>query len=197
LFELVTESLAAGRCQRHVLFDGVEQVSYQNVLELWQHSEDFRLWYTAILQACPFESFRWETPPITRESLSRSFEFVLVDAPEINITADLSPFREHFDAHGEEGVIAFENLGGDALMVVPTPLADHAGYGHLAAFIRSAPAQQIDALWRKVADVVGDRLGDQPLWISSAGGGVAWLHVRLDSSPKYYAYAPYKSAPVI
>ncbi|MGI9175867.1 MAG: DUF6940 family protein [Rhodothermales bacterium] len=25
------------------------------------------------------------------------------------------------------------------------------------------------------------------MWLSTAGGGVSWLHVRLDSRPKYYA----------
>jgi hypothetical protein len=194
VFKLTTHIEMNGRCQRHVLFDGVEQVSYQIVLELWHYSEDFRHWYTHILESCPFESFRWETPPISSETLARPFEFVLVDAPEINIAADLSPFQEHFSANGDEGVITFENIGGDALMVVPTPLDEDSSYSHFAAFIRNAPAEQIDELWRKVGEAVSKRISDQPLWLSTAGGGVAWLHVRLDSRPKYYAYEPYKAA---
>lgn len=187
-----------GRCQRHVLFDGVEHVSFQSILDLWQHSNDFRHWYTGVLQSCPYDVFRWETPPISSETLGRPFEFVLVDAPEINIAADPSPFQEHFSAKkdqrdkADEGVITFENLGGDALMVVPTPLAGHSPYSHFAAFIRNAPAEQIDKLWRRVGEAVSKRLSDQPLWLSTAGGGVAWLHVRLDVRPKYYVYEPYK-----
>jgi hypothetical protein len=30
------------------------------------------------------------------------------------------------------------------------------------------------------------------LWLSTAGMGVSWLHVRLDSSLKYYGYKPFK-----
>jgi len=30
-------------------------------------------------------------------------------------------------------------------------------------------------------------------WLSTSGLGVGWLHVRLDSRPKYYTYEPYKS----
>jgi len=41
---------------------------------------------------------------------------------------------------------------------------------------------------------VRQRLGERRLWISTAGGGVAWLHVRLDSSPKYYGFRPYAVA---
>ena len=38
-----------------------------------------------------------------------------------------------------------------------------------------------------------DRVNEIPVWLSTAGGGVAWLHVRLDDRPKYYSYAPYKN----
>ncbi len=37
------------------------------------------------------------------------------------------------------------------------------------------------------------RVGDRPTWLSTAGHGVAWLHVRLDTRPKYYRYTPYVS----
>jgi hypothetical protein len=36
------------------------------------------------------------------------------------------------------------------------------------------------------------RVSAKPVWLSTAGGGVAWLHVRLDDRPKYYAHAPYR-----
>jgi Family of unknown function (DUF6940) len=29
-------------------------------------------------------------------------------------------------------------------------------------------------------------------FFSTAGAGVAWLHVRLDDRPKYYGYPPYR-----
>ena len=31
------------------------------------------------------------------------------------------------------------------------------------------------------------------LWLSTHGKGVAWLHVRIDDSPKYISYIPYKN----
>ena len=30
------------------------------------------------------------------------------------------------------------------------------------------------------------------LWLSTHGKGVAWLHFRIDDSPKYISYIPYK-----
>jgi hypothetical protein len=77
--------------------------------------------------------------------------------------------------------------------VVPCPLADEETYAHLATFVRAAPETQRHALWVEVSLAMSRRLGDRPVWLSSAGGGVAWLHVRLDDTPKYYAYRPYRT----
>ena len=34
------------------------------------------------------------------------------------------------------------------------------------------------------------RIDSNPLWLSTLGLGVAWVHIRLDRTPKYYQYAP-------
>jgi len=109
---------------------------------------------------------------------------------------DPSAFAEHFGSQTD--VVTFDNLGGDATMIVPCP-RDPSGrvdaYGHLTSFLREAPAPQRDALWREVGRAARARLGDRPSWINTAGFGVAWLHVRLDSQPKYYRFDPYRQLP--
>jgi hypothetical protein len=61
---------------------------------------------------------------------------------------------------------------------------------HLAAFVRSASADVIDDLWSSVGRAVARRRAAKPdpVWISTAGLGVYWLHVRLDDRPKYYRH---------
>jgi hypothetical protein len=78
---------------------------------------------------------------------------------------------------------------------VPAPRADRAHYGHLAAFVRGAPPDQVDAFWAEVARAARSRVSSEPLWISTAGLGVAWPHLRLDSRPKYYRHAAYHKPP--
>jgi hypothetical protein len=90
------------------------------------------------------------------------------------------------------GVVEFPNLGRDAIMVVPCPIGAASKYGHLAAFIRQAPESQKHALWEVVGEAMERRLGKSPVWLSTAGAGVSWLHVRLDDRPKYYGYGPYR-----
>ena len=79
-------------------------------------------------------------------------------------------------------------------MVAPTPgnEDDAVTYSHLAAFVRTAPVAQIDELWKLVAmEYVKSINSDHAVWLSTDGTGVPWLHVRLDSIPKYYSYGPF------
>jgi hypothetical protein len=115
---------------------------------------------------------------------------VLLDSPGLARRPDRQAFAEHF-AGAEAGVAVFPNLGGDAIMVVPCPVAEPSAYGHLAAFVRLAPEAQRHALWQAVGKAMARRVGPSLVWLSTAGAGVSWLHVRLDDRPKYYGYEPY------
>jgi len=170
-------------------------VSYSNVLRAWQHDEAFRTFFISLLAESNSSCFRWETPAISRITADRDFEFVLIDAPGLDVNPDIQTFAEYFPSPGSrESVVTFPNLGKDAILVVPCPVGPPSAYGHLAAFIRSAPEAQKHDLWRSVGIAMEARLGSNPIWLSTAGMGVSWLHVRLDSRPKYYGFAPYRRA---
>jgi hypothetical protein len=81
------------------------------------------------------------------------------------------------------------------VLVAPAPRGPAPAYGHLAAFTRRASAAQNHALWRTVGVVLERQIGAEPVWLSTAGGGVSWLHVRLDTRPKYYGFHPYTVYP--
>ena len=116
---------------------------------------------------------------------------MLLDSPRLDRRPDTEAFAEHF-AGAKTGIATFSNLGGDAVMVVPCQLTEPSAYGHLAAFVRHAPEPQRHALWQAVGEAMVRRVGAEPVWLSTAGAGVSWLHVRLDDRPKYYGYAPYR-----
>lgn len=173
-------------------------LTYRECLSHWQHNEAFRRFFSELLADSQFEAFRFETPSITKATLERGFEYVLVDAPEFSRRAsDPQAFGDYFrdDADAGDGVVVIDNLGKDTRLVVPVPQAADSAYGHLAAFVRQAPEMQQHAFWRRVAQAVNERLSNEPLWLNTAGDGVPWLHLRLDSRPNYYAYAPYRSQP--
>jgi hypothetical protein len=187
------EQLPGQRGIRIVLERSSSRVTYAEVIQQWQDDAGFRRFFNELLADAPFDAFRWETPPVTAATTTREFEFVLLDSPGLSRTPDKAAFAEHFVGAGMQTVIEFSNLGGDAVMIVPCPTGPLSAYCHLGAFVRQAPAPQQDALWQLVGAAMAQRLGARPVWLSTAGAGVAWLHVRLDDRPKYYGYAPYRA----
>ena len=103
---------------------------------------------------------------------------------------DGGAFAGHFRTDRE--VVTFGNIGGDALLVAPCPEGVGTDFSHLASFTKTASPSAQHALWTEVGDALTSRIGTRPIWLSTAGHGVAWLHVRLDSRPKYYSYEPYR-----
>jgi hypothetical protein len=188
---------AAGGARSYRLRDpDGRAVSRQVALARIAADSGFREQLTGILAAAPCEAFFWECPPTSNEHQERAFEFVLIDAPALaRVRADPSSFGAEFDRRPEADTHTFENLSGDAVLVVPAPRANPSAYAHLAAFLREAPSEQIDALWRAVALALEQRLSHAPLWLSTAGLGVPWLHIRLDSRPKYYRHTPFTKPP--
>lgn len=194
MLEAISEKLGDTTTRSLVHWEGA-RLSVQSVLDLCQSDHLFRSQFIDMLAASPFPAYFWEIPAITTSSLTQPFEFVLLEARTlITASPDIQAFQEHFVHEDKrDGIVVFDNLGHDATLIVPCPLASAEVYTHLAAFVRNAPASQKHALFKCIADEVLSRLSEQPLWLSTAGMGVYWLHVRLDSRPKYFRHTPYKS----
>ncbi|MEM1169305.1 MAG: hypothetical protein AAGJ08_09600 [Cyanobacteria bacterium P01_H01_bin.35] len=201
MFDATHEILNEGRIHKYTVTDNGKPISYGEVLNLWQSDSNFCSFFISLLSESPFSVYRWETPPITKDTVKRQFEFVLVNSPELASNPDTITFGNYFTTDDvNNGIVVFENLGKNAILVVPSPIDSNASpggtpfsaYSHLAAFIRYGLDAQKQALWRILGETVQQKISDNPVWINTAGGGVAWLHVRLDSRPKYYRYNLYK-----
>lgn len=192
MWNFQSELLADGCVTRVAVHLDSVPVSYRDVLKRWQADSDFRSMFIDLLAGSPYSAFRWETPPVTLASAGRSFEFVLIDSPGLARGVDVGAFAAHFNGEDACGVVEFQNLGKDAIMVAPCPRGPESAYGHIAAFLRHAPEAQKHALWQSVGAAMERRLCRKPVWLSTAGAGVSWLHVRLDDRPKYYGFQPYR-----
>ena len=189
-----TKQMSNGRIIKFAIENGSSPVSYADVIHQWQSDSNFRAFFIDLLLNAPFPAFRWETPPITTATANQPFEFVLLDSPDISIDPDPEAFSEHFVTMTQGGVVEFPNLGRDAILIVPCPDGPLSDYGHLAKYLRNSREHQQHLLWELVGAAMQRRISSEPVWLSTAGGGVAWLHVRLDDRPKYYGYAPYRNA---
>jgi hypothetical protein len=180
--------------ERWTLVDGSDEaLSFEAIVRGWRENESFRAFWCASLRTLAFDAYSWECPPVTEQTLSRDFECVFVSSPALaRMPQDPEAFAEHY--RPDRSVVTFGNLGGDAVLVAPCPGGDGSNYSHLASFVATAPAAQQDALWQAVGRAMEKRIGASPAWASTAGLGVAWLHVRLDDRPKYYRHTPYARA---
>lgn len=189
-----TEDVASGRKYR--LLENRLPLSFRELIRLLDCDGAFSDWYSRLLIDCSYDAFYWECPPVTRDNLDQEAEFVLVNAPTLaTVTADPAPFKSYFADQPGDDIVVFPNLGGDAVLIVPCPVVSYDAYPHLAAFIRRAPATQIRSLWQRTARAVVQNVTSTPRWLSTAGLGVPWLHVRIDTRPKYYSHVPYTRYP--
>lgn len=188
-----SEKLTGTNGLRFALARDSRPATVSEVLGAWSSDEEFRSFFNSLLANAPFDAFRWETPAVMSTTLANPFEFVLLDSPSLARRPDPEAFADFFHDNAS-AVVSFTNLGGDAIMIVPCPVVEPSAYGHLAAFVRLAPEAQRQSLWKLVGESAVRRIGSKPIWLSTAGAGVSWLHVRLDDRPKYYGYTPYRKS---
>lgn len=185
-----TTQLDNNTTKHHIENKGVT-LNYSEWIDSITTSDKAILRFNDVLKDSKYDAFFWEVKPVNKNALKEPFEFVLIQSNSLqNITADDSAFKKYF----KEGksVVNFPNLRGDAELIVPTPISDVTDYAHLSNFVRSADEKQIIEFWSNVAENYKEKIGVNTKWLSTSGLGVHWLHVRIDTRPKYYQHKEYK-----
>lgn len=188
------DTIEEGRSLKITISKQSTILRYAEVLKLWQKDEGFRDFFIDLISNLPFKGFFWETPPVTASDAGKKpFEFVVINSGILaNAKPNQAAFNTYFARATEDGIVTFTNIGNDATLVVPCPVDDPVKYTHIAAFIRTAPQEQKHALLKNIGEAVESQLSNSPLWVNTAGLGIYWLHIRIDSRPKYYRHMPYK-----
>jgi hypothetical protein len=161
-----------------------------------------------------FEAVFWECKPVSRNTLDNTiFEFIIISSVSLGKReVDTIPFEEHFIKAKESRVTSFKSTSGDAMLVVPCPPiitdlppattittnVDHPlqYMTHLASFMRFSDHDHIILLFKELGrsmkvvfrQLQEDDQSNTPIWLSTSGLGVSWLHIRLDLTPKYYTF---------
>ncbi|MEE8344520.1 MAG: hypothetical protein V3R35_04240 [Woeseiaceae bacterium] len=181
---------------RILIYQGEDPVSFGAYLKLLEEDQAFASWFTGLLAGADYEAFFWEHPPLSDANIDSGVEFVLLDSPALaRLSSNPEPFRSHFERDRQGEIVSFRSLGGDAVLLAPRPSGPPEACVHLAAFVRQAAQSQIENLWRETGRAMRENLSERKLWLSTSGLGVSWLHIRLDSYPKYYQHRPYATVP--
>jgi hypothetical protein len=192
------------KARTHVMFflkRGEEDLSLADGLLLLQHPEVLSesgkpLWELIadeIIEGNIWDGVFFEMPMISLDTArDMNFQFVLLNATAklAAMREDRSAFAEHFD--DAKHVVSFPNLSGDAILVVPTPQSAVTCYCHLKTFMVSAPREQHEAFWVKTAEEVFATVAKRNVFLSTHGTGIGWVHMRIDTVPKYFQFNEYK-----
>jgi hypothetical protein len=173
------------------IYEDDRLLSNKSFIELLNTSTDFVLYFNAVLKNSLFEGYFWEVKPVKTSNLADVFEFVLVSSDRIALRKpNPRPFLDF--VQDASHAIAFPNLGKNARLIAPAISGKPRQYAHISGFVRNAPEAQLLYFWQLVGSEFKNAINEDYRWLSTAGFGVSWLHVRIDTRPKYYRYKAYK-----
>jgi len=173
------------------IYQGQNQLTWKDFIALCTNDSNFREFYCDVLAGSPWENFFWECTAAKSINSMDNFEHVTVQAPSFG-QANPEDFKEHL-SHGGKLAVSFRNNQNDAMLVSVTEIGPRNQYGHIAAFIRGASREQKSALFAELGSILSATITERgTVYCSTDGTGVPWVHLRLDSQPKYYRTAEYK-----
>lgn len=169
-----------------------EPLTFQEVFNLWEKEAAFIKFYVNALISIDYTAFYWEHPALKTAYLEKRYECILQRSqPLEHLPINEKVFSDYI--YSVEDVVDFMNLGKNARLVVPTKKSEEAIYNHLGKFIRLAEEQQVISVFNRIGKVVKLELENQEfIWLNTAGLGVIWTHIRMDTRPKYYKTANYR-----
>jgi hypothetical protein len=167
-------------------------LTFREVFNYWQNSTEFIEFYINSLIAVNYDEFFWEHPALKEEYLDKPYEFIVQKSTSFSRRkVDKNAFSDYINS--DKQVAVFDNLGRNAKLIVPTKKSPIDTYKHMGNFIRNAEKKQIQEQFKQLSKAILSELKrDRLIWVSTAGLGVIWLHMRLDSRPKYYRTNSYK-----
>jgi len=173
--------------------EGENLLSFHEVFDLWEESVEFVRFYVSGLNKFNFEAFYWEHPALNNEFLTQRYECILQKSKSLgHRSINEKAFADFI--HEEDEVVDFMNLGKNTKLVIPTKKTDSETYNHLGKFLKLGAENQIIAVFQRVGKIVKQEIQERKLiWLNTAGGGVIWLHIRMDTKPKYYKTKSLKS----
>ena len=62
---------------KYIIYQGDKQLSYYNFLNGLENEKQLRDYFRSILNDVRFDTFKWETPSINANTITRPFEFII------------------------------------------------------------------------------------------------------------------------
>lgn len=153
-------------------------------------NEVLQRWEKGDIPSIPYpinKPFIWRASSVSKDLKEFYREEFLEDKRLKGLKQNYKPFKDTFDlTNKKKHCVAKPNLGKDSILVVPT-LENSKEFTNLFFFMKNASLEKQKALWKKVAKEVKKMLKKYDrVWVNSSNLGIHYLHVRIDTKPKYY-----------
>jgi len=151
-----------------------------------------------------------EFPKLYQNELNtKNFEFSITYTTTLSSVADQTAFSDYINSVDSQYTF-FWNLNHDAVLFIPTTLTDDVNCANLYTFLNTRYEPQSSS--HSLSDLILGQTMFQtffdtliydifplfdvatPLWISTHGNGVPWLHIRVCTKPKYYSNTLYSQS---
>ncbi|CFW92774.1 Conserved protein of unknown function (coil coil domain) [endosymbiont DhMRE of Dentiscutata heterogama] len=176
-----------------------EKLSWKSVISLLRLKSRgfFPIFQGALKDANDkFPAYFWECPPVSKKTLDKPFEFVVIRSDNLNnVKQNWTSFGNHISNNSQKQACSFPGLSGDNILIIPIPKpGPELDFKNISQFTKNGPEEQQQALWQEVAEKLSEELSksDRPRWLSTHGLGVPYLHVRICERPRYYHYKEYE-----
>ena len=145
------------------------------VIESWKNGKNFPdirgsvYWETSVAKDGGKSIYREKTAP----------------APfSMTMEADNETFEKYI--RNKKKAVTFKSKGTPPTRLV-CPGDTGKNFSHMGTFYKNASKSEMSSLWKKVAIELEKMLKKgETVYVSTHGGGISWLHVRLSNTPKYY-----------
>ena len=141
--------------------------------------------------------FFYETSCISKK-MNEKYKEKFIETNKFNrVKQNHSVFEKNIKKSKNKNVISFYNLSKTSLLIVPYPKKNkdktYKNYKTLKNFIDNSSEEQQIKFWKKVASGIKRMLKkNDKIWVSTHGLGVPYLHIRIDTVPKYYITKKFK-----
>jgi hypothetical protein len=131
-----------------------------------------------------YDQYFVKFPILNEKDLSKKFNYYFEKASYLNKKVDAKTFSKYLKKCSKKiEVISFPNLSKTSLLFIPCPRINIPlkTYRYISDFMCNAPMEQIKQIWKSVGQTTLHLLySEKSIRINTHGGGVSWLHIRLD-----------------
>lgn len=153
-------------------------LTWKELLKKWDQEKDVNIKF-------PDYSFAIKFYPFTGNNLNSEIKYKILRKDKLSDNQDFSSFKNKFKEKCK--VVSFKNLSGDSTLIVPCPDVNK-NYAHLYLFNLNAKNKKKKLLWKKVSQEINNIIKSDKnklIYLNTHGFGVPYLHIRIDSKPKY------------